>query len=256
MEGKIETIIPENLDQARISQDAMVHNMRAMNYIIYQMKEQTDSSPSNEQKDVHPLERVEFPEKGGILTYMQGQDHPYKGFPLGEFVEKNDIMKKLSKGILSGFFHEAFKVEGKRIKLKSLFHLISGIIAFKTIVRVEIYTFYRFVERVRIKSEKYSDAIRELYRAFSVEIPKESDKTKVLRLQLRDLICMHLEFDNAYRYRFQDISEEHNPALFKKNSIKEILRCLTVMQKREIKDEVKDSWTLTTSHCIVDMRIS
>ncbi len=234
---KIETIQP-TLDTAKIDENAYIHNMRAINTILNEMKEVPIlPSDASQSKDIFPLERVEFPETGGILTYMQNQEYPYKGFPMGEFVEKNDTIKKLSKGLLSGIFHQVFKVRNEKVKIKNPFKLIFCILAFKSIVRTEIYTFHRFIERFKIKSFRYCDAIRELYRAGTSE--------SELGLKLRDIICMHLEFDNAYRYRFQDIAEVHDPVKFKKNPIKEILRCFNVMQERELKQEIKDSWTLT-----------
>jgi len=245
MKEKIETILP-NPDTAKVDQEAYIHNMKAMNTILYEMKEvPVLPSDASQSKDVYPLEKVEFPEKGGILTYMQNQKQPYKGFPLGEFVEKNDIMKKLSKGFLSGIFHQVFKMKDGKIKLKNPLKLIYCFLTLKTLLRIEIYTFHRFIERHKIKSHRYCDAIRELYKAGSAELENETEEEKELREKLRDIICMHLEFDNAYRYRFQDIAEVFNPEKFRKNPIKEILRNFTVMQSREIGQETKDSWTLT-----------
>lgn len=246
MQGEIETIIPKDLDNVKINYDAYIQNIKAMNIILHEMKEMPIlPSDASQSKDTYPLEKVEFPESGGILTYMQGQEYPYKGFPMGEFVEKNDAMKKLSKGILSGIFHQCFKVEDGKIRLKNPWKLLFCIFAFKSIVRTEIYTFHRFIERYSIKPHRYSDAMRELYRVGSIPLKNEIESMKELREKLRDILCMHLEFDNAYRYRFQDIAEVHDSVKFQKNSIKEILRCFTVMQDREVKQEIKDSWTLT-----------
>ncbi len=236
---KIETVMPKKIDEAKANQEAYFHNMRAIQTIMNEIKEiPVLPSDASQSKDVYPLERVEFPETGGILTYMQNQKYPYKGFPMGEFVDKNDTMKKLSKGLLSGIFHQVFKVKNGKVKLKNPLKLIFCILAFKSIVRTEIYTFHRFIERYKIKPFRYCDAIRELYRAGSVN---QSE----MGLKLRDIICMHLEMDNAYRYRFQDITEVFDLVKFKKNPIKEILRDFNVMQEREIKQEIKDSWTLT-----------
>lgn len=243
---KIENVMPKNLDKAKVDQEALMHNMKAINTILHMMK-QTPVLPSDvaEAKDTHPLERVEFPEKGGILTYMKGYDLPYKGFPLGEFVEKNEIMKKLSKGFLSGIFHQVFKANNGKIKLKNPLKFIFCVLALKTILRVEIYAFHRFIERSLIKPRIYCDAMRELYRAASIPVKGETKKGKELREKIRDIICMHLEFDNAYRYRFQDMSEMGNRKNFDKSPIKELLRLFTVMQSREKQQEIKDSWTLT-----------
>ena len=62
---------------------------------------------------------------------------------------------------------------------------------------------------------------------------------------MRDLLCMHLEFDNAYRFRFQDVIVELDKCNLEKDPLKEILRILNIMSDREKFQEVKDTWTLT-----------
>src|SRR3990167_5690221 len=86
------------------AQDAFLQNMALMNQVVRQMKE-IPELPSEKPKDVHALTKVEFPESGGVLTYMQGYDHPYRGFPFHEFVDKIDVIKKITRAVLSGLFH-------------------------------------------------------------------------------------------------------------------------------------------------------
>ena len=86
-------------------------NIMLMNWIQREMKEIPELQ-SETPKDTNPILKVEFPEEGGILTHMQGLPYPYRGFPLAEFVEKVDIIKKLSRNLLSGFYH-SFKGKNK-----------------------------------------------------------------------------------------------------------------------------------------------
>src|SRR3990167_919928 len=215
------------MDQAQLALQAM----QMMNSVVAEMKE-IPVLPSEEPKDVSPLQRVEFPKDGGVLTYMEGQEYPYKGFPLDTIVDKIDLFKKFTRNALSGFYHSL-----KHKNRLWLLTLIPAAWMFKSVIRAVIYTFYRIMERTRIKSIRYSDSMRELYRAFS----KENSE---LRLQLRDMICMILEFDNAYRFRFQDISAEIDKDRLQKKPVKELLRLFEIAQSREKDQYLKDTWTL------------
>lgn len=211
--------------------DAYMENMRVMNLIIREMKEIAEL-PSEAPKDTNPLERVEFPAEGGVLTYMGGHDYPYRGFPYFEFVDKIDLIKKISRAFLSGTFHA---LKG-RSWLWYLTFLPSVWFA-RVFLRIGVYIFYRIVERFRIKKERYSQCIRELHRSFSLGSGE-------FRSQLRDLVCMVLEFDNAYRYRMQDVLAEMNQERIKTHTADELIRLLEIMSKRERTQEIKDTWKL------------
>ena len=219
-------------------QEAMMENMRLMNQIVREMKE-IPELPSERPADVAALTRVEFPETGGILTWMEGHEHPYRGFPYYEFVDKIDFIKKTSRAFLSGFYHSI-----KSVNRFWLLTLLPAVWVSKKLVYSGLYVFYRSVERFRIKQIRYCQAVREIHRAFSVEHFEESEQEKELRKQFRDVVCMVLEFDNAYRYRFQDLIVEFRQEALKKNPIKELLRVLDIQSSRETTQEIKDTWAL------------
>lgn len=190
--------------------------------------------------DIHQILNVEYPAEGGIKTFMKYGEKvmAFNGFPLGQDVEKVDIMKKISRALMSGLFH-ALK---KQIWL--LPTLLPAFWIFKKLVYVLIYTFHRLVERVRIKPNMYCPALRELYRAFSKPRLKEDQEMMELRLMLRDLLCMTMEFDNAYRFRFQDLVESLNKDNLRRKPIKELLRLFSLAQSREKTQEINDTWKL------------
>ena len=219
-------------------QDAYLENVRIMNGIIREMKE-IPELPSEAPKDVQALQKVEFPVDGGVMTYMEGHPYPYRGFPFFEFVDKIDLIKKVSRASLSGLYHSL-----KRTNKLWFITLIPSIWMSKHLIRSGIYTFYRVVERFRIKPKYYCQAIRELHRAFSVLNENDKVSYQELKFRIRDLVCSILEFDNAYRFRFQDIVEELNKENLKKNFSKELNRLLSIMQERETGQDIKDTWTL------------
>ena len=220
-----------------------MESARRMQMVLREMKE-IPELPSEAPKDVQGLEKVELPTSGGVLTYMTGNEYPYRGFPFHEFVEKIDFIKKLSRGVLSGLFHEV-----KRTNKLWLVCLLPALWFFKSLVYSAIYSFHRLIVRSRVKPEKYSEPIRELHAAFSYDNYSEDGKTRQLRQWLKDILCMILEFDNAYRFRFQDVIEELDKKNLRKNPIGELDKLLVSMQSRELGQDIKDTWYLLRLFC-------
>lgn len=216
---------------------AYMDNAAKMQQIIQAMKE-IPALQSEVPTDNNPLTKVEFPPEGGVLTFMENHPHPYKGFPFFEYVEKIDVMKKLSRGVLSGFYHST---RGRKLSLILFFPLLFVV---KDLLFTGVRTFHRLIERFRIKSNMYCTAVREVYRAFDHPRVNEDLRTLELRLMLKDVLCTVLEFDNAYRYRFQDIIAELDQESVKKNPRKELLRLFNLMSERENTQEIKDTWRL------------
>ena len=77
---------------------------------------------------------------------------------------------------------------------------------------------------------KYNQPAREMYQAIADE-------------KVRDIVCAILEYDMAYRLRFQDIMANLNKELFFKNPRKEINRLFDILTERE-HDDHKDPMSL------------
>lgn len=202
-----------------------------MQTVIGEIKE-IPELPSEAPKDSTFITNVDFPEEGGVLTYMDGHDEPFRGFPFHEFVDKVDTLKKIGRGMLSSLFHS--------IKKRNKFELALLVFTpwlFEALLLGGLYAANRIVSRFKFKKDKYSQAVRELHRVLSLE------KGEVREI-IRDLLCMTLENDNAYRFRFQDIIVNLDKVALKKNVSKEVVRLLTLMQSREKNVDVSDTWTL------------
>ena len=244
-----------NEAQALADYKAYVENTRRMNEIVAEMKEipflpsEQPGKREDGSSDINPLEKVEFPSEGGVLTYMGGYPQPYKGFPFFEFVDKIDVIKKIQRATLSSLYHS--------LKTKKWWQLAPLILVpwlFGVLVRSFIYSFYRMVDRFKVKPLRYCTSMRELHRAFSIEYFGEQDKE--MRLMLRDLMCMFLEFDNAYRFRFQDVIVELNKENLRKSPTKEIKRLFNIMSSREKTQEIKDTWKLVQYFLPLYMRVN
>ena len=214
-----------------------MRNVYLLQAIAQEMKE-IPVLASEVATDSNPLVKVEFPAEGGILTYMGAHELPYRGFPFHEFVDKIDLIKKLSRGMVSGLFHA---LKSKRWLAPLALPLV--FIA-KDLLYANLFTFHRLIDRFRVKRERYSRAVRELYRVFDNPRANEDLRTLEIRLMLKDIVCMLAEFDNAYRFRLQDVLPELNKEALKKNPIKEINRLLDIMSVRENSQEVRDTWRL------------
>jgi hypothetical protein len=217
---------------------AYMENSRLMNQIIHEMKE-IPELPSEKPNDVHALIKVEFPDTGGVYTFMEGYEHPYRGFPFHEFVDKIDLVKKVLRGALSSLFHSI----KSRNKIKVVFLALVPWV-FNDLLAGGINASHRVISRFLIKPLRYSEPMRELHRAMSITKEGESERATLIRTQVRDLICMLLENDNAYRFRFQDIIIELDKQALQKRPRKELIRLLSLIQTREVTQEVKDTWTL------------
>lgn len=229
---------------------ALVENNKIMRGIVAEMKE-IPELPSEAPTDTHALQKVEFPEDGGVLTYMDGYEYPYNGFPFFEFVDKIDIIKKIQRAALSSMYHSF-----KRRPKYQLALLVFVPWIFTDLVKAYIASFYRMVERFKLKPKRYCVAMREFHRAMSVGWHDEKQEVKEVRHQVRDIICMFMEFDNAYRFRFQDVIVELDKENLKKNPGKEIARLLALMQSREATQEIKDTWTLVLSFLPIFLRFN
>ena len=205
-----------------------------MNHIAEEMRE-IPYIPSEQpsKTDTSALLKVEFPNEGGVLTYMQKYRTPYKGYPHHEFVEKIDIIKKLNRAMLSGLYHQL-----KRYNKVKFLTLLPGLWVAKDAIRAWVHAFDRTVERFRIKPKRYCTFIRELHGSF----PEGEFEGKI-----RDLLCMILEFDNAYRFRAQDVLSELSKVSLVKNPIKELVRLIDLLRSREKTQEISDTWTLVRS---------
>jgi len=146
-------------------------------------------------KDTATVEKVEFPKEGGVFTYLKGHKYPYPGFPHQRVVEKVSLVKSFIPAIL------------ELIKLIPLRRITGAIKVAKRIIKGAYYV----LRDEEIQPNRYSKPVREIRRLFNILIEREKNKDKkAIWKHLRTVICMILEFDNAYRFRLQDVLKEIN----------------------------------------------
>lgn len=135
------------------------------------------------------IQRIEYPEEGGIFIYYQGAYYPKKGFPYPEAIESICDVKRVI---------VAFMTFVSKAKIAApLFYFFQEELLDAFVIYAK-----RALERHYLKPRYLIDTIQELYFAgMSVAITKNEE-------ELVKIICHILQYDSAYRIRMQILAEE------------------------------------------------
>lgn len=180
-------------------------------------------------------ERTEYPPEGGIYVYYKGTPYPKKGFPFPEGVWSNDVMKRISMTLVRS-------VGTKQMLLPIL---MLALMPWKTKLKIAenaAEQYARIGEWIHsacyLKEDKYSNAaraIRSILFQFLLVLGishKNSDR-------IAKTIATIVEYDDAYRYRIEDIMSETNRTTLYEKPIREIRRLASIFLSREGYDAVQ-----------------
>lgn len=202
--------------------------------------ETAKNNPEKPEKNKKFVEKVLFPETGGVLSYYNGMKYPVKGFAYGDTVETVDMVKKISMGLMNG----VYKTFSNKIKAALILLLVRKqmFILVKTMIKEFDVSLSRFLQA----DDKYCKSGREIFRVFDYLKIKYNNP---IFDNLRNIICMIWEYDDAYRYTFQDILEDLDKKALKRNPAKELSRILSLITEREISvtknktvEETRTAW--------------
>lgn len=192
------------------------------------------------------VSRVEYPKEGGILTWFHNERYPEKQLVYPDmFAVLNPVKRSVlvpirllkNSRLAQLFFVLMFILPGGAYLRKLLFILYTD-------------TFHAGLQLVALKPDYYCTAMREVHRAGHTYISnnnlnfKREDIWKVgLKGHLPHetavfFFCLFFEYDNAYRYRFQDIAGIFSKESFLKNPKQEVKRVINEYKKRELIDSV------------------
>ncbi len=191
-------------------------------------------------------EKVEL--NNGLYIYIMGMEYPEKGLaPAKDIFVVNQIKKLIIETVyISKYFIPSFLVFAIlpfKIKLKVINRLLTAfnVIGFKLMSP----SLLQFQHLTPMAQELYWFIIN-----FLKKLGIESNTAK----DFSELIVNMINFDNAYRYRIQDLFNEtsieklHNP-------VKEIKRLLLINREREIVDYEIDGKIVQTAHTRVSNKI-
>jgi len=187
----------------------------------------------NTQAHFKELAEIRLPTTGGIYSYFVDEKFPQKGFPYADTVEKIDDIKKLVMGLLRGF-----------ADFRGKWALMIFFLLFRKRLMI---SFWGLIENINIALKphklipgRYCVSVRELYQAMDETIRVGEGRLH----RIRDIICMVLEFDDAYRYRFQYTFGQLNKENFRQNPYKELFRLLSIMEEAEIDKRLRGTWKM------------
>jgi hypothetical protein len=190
----------------------------------------------------HIYLRTEYPEDGGIYVYYKGLPYPKKGFPYPEAVWANDVIKRITLTIFKSVVMKetipamlVVAILPWKIKIKIVENFLHNY------ARISDWLFHQHF----LKLNRYSNACRILHIAtdtFLFELGITGKKqlhgdylSKYIALTVATII----EYDDAYRYRFEDIITETTREKLIANPFTEVRRLLDIFEKRETYDNVK-----------------
>ena len=159
---------------------------------------------------------------GATVMKMDGEKHPFPGFPRGYLLF--GPLSKLKHEIKNQIFNEGWRLleEGQFIDVVKV---LDG-----------IYELSRQSKYDMVPPESMVDSVKELWRAFTVI---EKSLTGVSRLRVKSLketICYILQEDDAYRFRVQWIA----PMLEWGDPVKNFDRALGELEHGEIIGDMKE----------------
>lgn len=174
-------------------------------------------------------DHIDFYSIGGIRQYIKGAQYPQKGLASPEILASLNIAKRVFVGLI--------KLSQKWVFLPSL--LLIGVIPHFMRVRaiqgiLEVFNSIsgRILEDVYLKTEHMLESSKEIYflthnflYAYGIS---EIESTRTARV-----IGAFIEFDNAYRYRLQDLFHSTTKEKMISKPVKEVNRLIKLSKERD-----------------------
>lgn len=188
------------------------------------------------------IEKTEYPETGGIFLYIKGLKHPLKGLPYKEVVEAIGLPKKIIIGFLAVLLRTPLKyflwlwwLLPKRIRKKIFSESI------KQFVNVTDWMLSRYY----LDSKRFCKSVKAVYDGGTKFVEENLPQTDHdVWKKLLFIGCMIMEYDNAYRYRIQDLVGELQLESLKKTPIRELKRVFKTAENRERTSGIDKKWRL------------
>lgn len=176
-----------------------------------------------------PALSADFPTSGGTYVYHEGDKWPVKGWPFKEAVFAANTVKRAILNTIK------FVGSSPARYFIGLFFILPKFIQ-KKIMRSALEQFTEYSNHVYsnwgvyIKPNFMCDCAREISRVGLQMAGLDETSQRLVKS-----ICMILEYDDAYRYRFQDIVGETSKEQLKKNLSKELVRLVEIARIRDEK---------------------
>lgn len=171
----------------------------------------------------------EYPPRGGIYCHYKGVPFPRKGFVYPEAVWACNIVKRITRTLVAGF-------SSKDIVLPALGFILTP---FKRKIRLleRVLLYYNRVAEWLLsphflKENRYGNCPRELQKLLKRFLMELGISEYIAGRTSKVLITL-VEYDDAYRYRIEDLFSESSKEWLLANPRKEINRLLEVLKLRD-----------------------
>jgi len=190
------------------------------------------------------IEKTIEPKTGGIYIKFEGCKQLMRGHP--------DTPRLESVGICKALIASTWR---KFLKSKTTLFLLAVIFPFyvllpqynkKSFLKCILLSLTRIFERALkicvLPVNKYSEPVREIYRVLSIHLVERKERELERGLWwLKNVICMIIEYDLAYRFILQDVIYYLDKDNLKKKPIKEITKLIDIIILRYSK-KVSKNW--------------
>lgn len=167
---------------------------------------------------VHLIEKIEVKAYEGTLVWYQGAKQPKKGFPSPQALYALNQIKKI---IIEGF------------SILNIFIALGIFISDKNrLLRSFNVIFDKIFLNFKIKDEYLCKSAFNLAK-FVQGLLENLGIDKTIAYEFAFNIAQIIEYDDAYRYRVQDVMSEINNDNMLKNPRKELLRLMDIWQERD-----------------------
>lgn len=193
----------------------------------FQASPDTTNQILSQPTQVFLVKTIEYTKDKGILLHYQDLPFPQKGFPYPEVIWAMNVVKRFMLGYFRWakygmYFMWPFIFLPKKLKVKFINTILHSI------------TFaadYAF-ERYYINPDFYCPAAKEIAEwtyKFLVNIGADHLESS----QMAQVMAMIMEYDNAYRYRVQDMTDVTSTEALKENPAREIRKMVSAISTRE-----------------------
>lgn len=184
-------------------------------------------------KILFPLEKIDLSREHGYLIYKKGLLKPSKGLVYPEAVKAINTAKKALMTIL--WFLKS-KWSWGLIAVFALLPRKKKVVIIEKILSRYWSIVCHILEQHQLEHHYQVPTAKEVEKFVSVFL-KVYGINDDISDKFASVVATIFEYDDAYRYRLQDICSETSAALLLADPIKEISRLLPIYQKREFQSE-------------------
>ena len=188
---------------------------------------------------INVFEKITVPPEGGIYRHYKGMKYPIKGFPFEEAITAIDMVKSYTMTVIHSFAQKELKwlmlgfiIMPWKKKIKILQNALDRYIDFANRVFNRVKFRDGLVGTVYMKRQYYSKFSRSIWivvRIFFLELGIKHETAD----DVGKIIATIFEYDDAYRYRVEDLMSETNKYDLRVSAFREIKRLLNIYQRRE-----------------------